>query len=162
MKLVVTLLLVTVSVLSQNNNFKIENEHLIWRKKYQSNSANIVELIDKNHPKISFDNSNVGKGRNLNCLCRSYHFSIDFDWPLNINFEVAIVDSTYIVTVTDFVVQFDDESYNKTHDYFLEKYLLVKNRTEFSDKKNKLKAMECLNNYLTKIFLIPEAQIIIE
>lgn len=160
MKFILPLLFLTGIAFSQNHNFSIDNQHIIWRKSFQSDAPISIGLIDKNHPKISIDNSNVGKGRNLNCSCRTSNFAIDFEMPINITFDVEISQTTYIVTISEFEAYYDDEFTSAHRTKFFEKYFLVNKYKEFTDKKNKLKILECLDKYLTNIFLVSGAKIL--
>lgn len=156
MKKIVLLALFMCSVtFAQEHHFKAERKEVTWQLAYTSSEAEILKLIDKNHTKvlINYDNS-TGKGVKLNCDCKGggWYFEQAFD----LDFEVEIKDSKYLVTVSSILFDSESETNPKTP---VENYFLRIGQNVFhTTDKNKINMM-CLDAYLTKLFQIPNADV---
>jgi hypothetical protein len=152
---ILAVLLINTWVFAQEHHFKAERKEVTWQLAYKSSDAEILKLIDKNHTKVivNYDNS-TGKGVKLNCDCKGggWYFEQAFD----LDFEVEIKDSKYLVTVSSILFESESETNPKTpvENYFLRIGQNVFHPTE----KNKINMM-CLDAYLTKLFQIPNAEV---
>lgn len=156
-KILFFIVLLTSASYAQEHHFKAERKEVTWQLAFKTDDPEILKKIDKNHTKliVNYDNS-TGKGMKMNCDCKGggWYFEQAFD----IDFEVEIKDSKYLVTVSSILFESESETNPKTpvENYFLRIGQNVFHTTE----KNKINMM-CLNTYFTKLFQIPNAEITI-
>ena len=154
-KILFFLFLVSSSTFAQDHHFKAERKEVTWQLGFKTDKTDILTLIDKNHTKISVNKKdNTGKGHNLNCDCKGggWYFEQSFD----LNFSVEIIDDQYNVTVSDIVFDGEGETNNNNR---LENYVLRIGQSQFHTTEKNLINLKCLENYFTKLFQIPGAEI---
>lgn len=156
-KYFIALLFITTLSFAQNHHFKAERKEVTWQLGFKTNSTDILNLIDKNHTKISVNKEdNSGKGINLNCDCKGGGWY--FEQSFNLNFTVEIIDEKYIVTVSDIIFEGEGET-NKNNR--LENYVLRIGQSNFHTTEKNLINLNCLENYFIKLFQIPNSEIIL-
>jgi hypothetical protein len=141
---------------AQEHHFKAERKEVTWQLAYKSSEPEILKIIDKSHGKISANyTDSTGKGSKLNCDCKGggWYFEQAFD----IDFEVQIKDGSYIVTVSN--IQFESESEVKPKTPIENYFLRIGQNVFHPTEKNKIN-MLCLDKYFTKIFQIPNSEIL--
>lgn len=155
-KMLFLIVLISSVTFAQDHHFKAERKEVTWQLAYKSTDPEILKMIDKNHTKLSvkYDDS-TGKGVKLNCDCKGggWYFEQAFD----IDFEVEIKESQYIVTVSSILFESESDLNPKTR---VENYFLRIGQNVFHPTdKNKINMM-CLDKYLTKLFQIPNAEVL--
>lgn len=155
MKKVLFLFLISISAFAQEHHFTSERQIVTWQNSYETTETDILKLIDKNHPKVDVDyQKSTGSGRSLNCKCDGTSFYLDSDF--NMNFEVEIKEGKYRVTVNDIV--FDSEAETESNNDRLEFFVLRMGQNAFHKTKQNLKNLICIDQYLTKLFTIPNSK----
>lgn len=156
MKKIIFLLFCVSSVtFAQEHHFKAERKEVSWQLAYQTTETNIMDLINKNHNKLSVTKDEaIGKGNNLNCDCKDggWYFEQSFD----LSFTIELKDDRYLITVTDII--FDGEGETNENNR-LENYVLRIGQSTFHTTKKNLINLNCLDVYFTKIFKIPNSEV---
>ena len=158
MKSTLLLFLAVFSLHAQNHHFKIENKELFWQMTFKTSETDIMTLIDKKHDKINVDKkNNTGKGIHLINNCRKGLLD-DLGTPLNFDFTVQIIDTTYTVLMTNLIYDVDMEDEGPTKYYSLKKIIVTNDATSFRKPKNIQEFIECLDLYFIDLFKIANSE----
>ncbi|WP_396141254.1 hypothetical protein [Flavobacterium sp.] len=155
MKKIVILLFLTGISFAQNHHFKAERKEVTWQMAFKTKQTDILNLIDKNHTKISVNKEdNSGSGHSLQCDCKKGGWY--FEQSFNLNFTVEFKEDNYLVTVSEII--FDGEGETNANNR-LENYVLRMGQNVFHTTEKNLINLNCLEAYFIKLFQIPESEI---